>query len=374
MSNKGDSKKIAIVHDELTRRGGAEAVCEEMLRIFPEADLYALYTGRPEIEVDGKVHQIHTSFLQKLPAWFRRHPSRVLAWLPQAAEQFDLSGYDVVISSASAFAKGVITRVNVAHICYCHTPTRYVWDATHDVVRESRWGTVWLARIVLHYLRLADFTAAQRVNVFVANSEYTRQRIRQYYRRDSRVIWPPIDTAFFHPDPQALENKELAPFLIVGRLNKSKYFEQAVTVCNKLNLPLTVVGEGPMKRRLIRLSGTATKFRGVVNRQELRLIYRQARAVLQPGAEDFGISSAEALACGTPVIAYSRGGASEIIEDGATGVLYGECHEEGLAEAMRVFIARDRPFRVKDMRESVEKYNRRNFREAMQKLVNDIVI
>src|SRR3989344_1139286 len=172
--------KVALVHDELTRRGGAEIVLEELVRIFPQADLYALYAGEPKMIVDGRTYHVRTSFLQRFPLWWRRHPSRLLPLLPQAAEQFDLSTYDLVLSSASAFAKAVVTRVSVPHLCYCHTPTRYLWSDAHAALeRQPAWAR-WPARVGMHYLRLADFAAAQRVGVYLANSGFTQARIKSY--------------------------------------------------------------------------------------------------------------------------------------------------------------------------------------------------
>jgi glycosyltransferase involved in cell wall biosynthesis len=257
---------IALVHDELVRRGGAEIVLEELVRVFPQADVYALYSSNnPVLSVSKATYPIHTSFIQKLPIWFRQHPGRVLPLLPYAAEQLDLSDYELVISSTSGFAKGVVTRATIPHICYCHAPTRYLWDASLEVARRVGPSRRFVLKILQHYLRMADFTAAQRPNIFIANSQYTKQRLATYYRRASTVVYPPIDTQFFTPLRQARPSTEQnlaeqAPFfLCVGRLSATKYFDHAIAVCEKLQLPLVIIGTGQEAARLKAISGRHTK-------------------------------------------------------------------------------------------------------------------
>jgi len=366
MYYEGDLR-IALVHDELTRRGGAEVVFEELIRLFPQAHLYTLYAGSARIEVDDRRIGVRTSFLQRMPLWFRRHPARLLPLLPQAAEQFDLSDYDLVISSSSGFSKAVVTRVNTEHWCYCHTPTRYLWDATHQVTRGRRW-LGWLARLVFHYLRLTDYAAAQRVDRFIANSKYTERRVRSYYQRESQIIHPPIDTIWF--TPSAKENKwqlhhDKRFWLCVGRLSPSKQFDQAVKVMTKLDLPLVVIGTGAGERQLKKVAGRKVKFVERAAKEELRRYYRQARALIQPGREDFGMATAESLACGTPVIAYGQGGVSEIVEDGLTGVLYEDQSEEALAEAIRRFLMIEKKWQIEQLQSSVLKFNKRRWQEEM---------
>ena len=378
MSKKGELQvnklKIALVHDELTRRGGAEIVLEELIRIFPQSDIYALYAGRPVMTVDGRRYNIHTSFLQKFPLWFRRHPSRLLPLLPQAAEQFDFSSYDLVISSASAFAKGIITRVNVLSICYCHTTTRYLWDFTHEVLKNKPATLRWPARVLFHQLRLVDYAAAQRVDFFIANSKFTRDRIDSYYHRTSNVIYPPIDNVFYAPEPSSSwGDNSSASFLAVGRLTRMKYFDQAIEVCEKLRFPLTIVGAGPDLKRLKKMAGKYITFAGKVSNEELRDLYRESSALLQPGVEDFGMATAEALSLGTPVIAYSRGGAKEIVDHQVTGLLYNEQREEVLAETMRKFMEKRGTFSREDMQKSVLRFGRERFKQEVITVVNNVL-
>lgn len=369
----GDAK-IVLVHDELVRRGGAEIVFEEMARIFPQADIYALYAGRPQMTINGITRPIHTSFLQKLPRWLLTHPSRILPLLPYAAEELDLSHYDVVISSASGFAKAIVTRSNIPHICYCHTPTRYLWDATHEITARLTTAASWPARAVLHYLRLVDFASAQRVDHFIANSQYTAQRITAYYRRPSTVIYPPIDTAFFTP---GLATHRLPaaerPFLIVGRLSESKHFEQAIAVCKKLGFPLVVVGQGADLPRLKRFAGKQTIFTGRISAEELRRYLREARALLQPTREDFGMAAAEALACGTPVIALDEGGVKEIITGPEYGILYNNPRAEGLAEAMRRFLLVEHTFGPVQLQKHASRFSAQRFSWGLQDYVAGVL-
>lgn len=369
--------KIAIVHDELTRRGGAEVVLEEMIRTFPEAEIFSLYSSSPQITVDGKPRHVKTTFLQHLPMWFRRHPSRLLPLLPFAAEQLDLSGYDVVISSSSAFAKAVVTRARIPHVCYCHTPTRYLWE------RRSRDGKLSVKEVIaqplMHYLRLVDFAAAQRVDKFIANSDWTKQRISSVYRKKSSVVYPPIDTSFFTPPPREQDQsrpdtfKNKSYFLCVGRITPSKKFDQAIEVFEKLEIPLVIAGTGYESGRLKRMSGKFTKFTGRVTQEELRLHYWMARAVIQPGVEDFGMVAAEAIACGTPVVAFGDGGIREIVRHGENGILYRQQTVESLAEAVRKFLSKKQYWHKGTLQQSVFKFSKETFRAELRREVEDAI-
>lgn len=361
--------RLALVHDELTRRGGAERVFEELVCLYPRADIYALYTGRPLIEVEGKRHHVHTTFLQRAPVYFRRHPRRLLPLLPYAAEQLDLSAYDLVITSASAFAKAVVTRANVPHLCYCHTPTRYLWDSAHDVTASLPRLLRWPGKAVLHYLRLVDYSAAQRVEVFIANSEYTRERIATYYRRESTVVYPPIDSTYFTP----LYGSPRRHFLVVSRLTPTKHIEQAIEACEKTQVPLVVTGTGPDLTRLKRVAGRHTTFTGYVPRDRVRALLRQARALLQPGVEDFGMATAEALACGTPIIAYARGGVAEVVSPLTTGYLYPHQTVEALAEALRQFMELEYRLDPATIQRQALRFTTRQFHDGIRERVNALL-
>ncbi|HLC49364.1 MAG TPA: glycosyltransferase [Candidatus Andersenbacteria bacterium] len=362
--------KIAIVHDELIRRGGAEIVLEELLTMYPQADVYALYAGNvPKMTINGKTYDIKTSSIQKMPLWFRKHPGRLLPFLPQAAEQFDLSSYDLVISSSSGFAKGVVTRSGVPHLCYCHTPTRYLWDS-YQAVLSNRHGKNILFRLLSHYLRMVDFTIAQRPDAYIANSEYTKSRITTYYRKDSVVVYPPIDTNFFLPGNA--QNLKREYFLCVGRLTKEKRFDHAIHVAEKLGLHLKIVGVGSDEVRLKNIAGKYTEFLGKVSKEELRDLYRSARALIQPGIEDFGMAAVEALACGTPIIAYGKGGILEIVTNGVHGILYQDQLPETLAEAIRQFLRIERAFYPGNLQKRAMKFGRAAFQKGISEQVEHL--
>ncbi|MEK7556923.1 MAG: glycosyltransferase [Patescibacteria group bacterium] len=371
--SKGDFR-IALVHDELIRRGGAEVVFEELVRIFPHADIYTLYAGEPWLNLGEIQKPIATSFLQRFPTWFRRHPGRVLPFLLPAAEQFDFSAYDIVLSSASAFAKAIITRSGVPHVCYCHTPTRYLWEPTQLALR----GPKLLAMPLLHYLRMADYAGAQRVDYYLANSKYTQQRIKKYYGRESEVVYPPIRTEFYTPKSSGSAFAEASagrqrPFLVVGRLTPTKHFEQAIAVCEKLQLPILVVGGGQAGAELTRRAGKYTTFTGTVSDEELRTYLRRARAVLIPGVEDFGMVAAEALACGTPVVAQARGGVKEIMTDGRHGILYDGQGVEALAEGLRRFSAAEARFQPEALQQQAMQFSSGIFHNSITKYIAKIL-
>lgn len=372
MSEQGELR-VALVHDELTRRGGAENVVEELIRLYPTADIYALYAGRPQITVDGRTYPVHTTFIQQMPRWFREHPSRLLPLLSFAAEQLDLSQYDVVISSASGFAKAIVTRANVPHISYCHTPTRYLWETDHVTLHNQSRLKQLVITPLIHSLRVSDFAAAQRVDYFVANSAWTAQRIAKYYRRDSQVIYPPVDTTFFTPAPQLAPPVMNRYFICVGRLTPSKRFEQAIAACEKLGLPLIIVGTGHHANALKRSAGRHTRFVGKVSQDQLRQYYRHARALLQPGEEDFGIAAVEAQSCGTPVIACGRGGATETVRHQETGLLYDSPTVEALAETLRLFLTRPERFPREVLQRHTLRFTTARFRDQLSHYVTDML-
>lgn len=359
-----ESLRIALVHDEFIRRGGAEIVFEELLTMFPHADVFALYAGNmPRITLNNRTYRIHTSFLQRFPLWFRKHPGRLLPFLPHAAEQFDFSSHDLVISSSSGFSKSIITRSTIPHICYCHTPPRYLWEEGQHVRRARNILVRPLFHVLQHYLRMADFAASRRPDTYIANSQYTASRIRAYYRLRSTVIYPPVETSFF--TPQAKNRKVKLSFLTVGRLSPSKYIDHAITVCEKLRIPLAIVGVGQDSRRLQRLAGSYTTFLGSVSRPQLRTLYRNATALIQPGREDFGMACVEALACGTPVIAFGEGGVGEIIDHWRHGILYKRHSPEHLAEAIREFLSKDPPFDAETLQRRAMTFSASRFRSEL---------
>ncbi|GCE03787.1 glycosyltransferase [Dictyobacter aurantiacus] len=326
--------KVALVHDYLNQMGGAERVVLAFHEIFPEAPLYTSIYDPKRVDPAFQKMDIRTSFMQKLPL-VTRHHQPYLPLYPFAMENLDLRGYDLVLSSSSAFGKGVITRPETMHICYCHTPMRWCWNYQEYVEREQL-GKV--ARGVLPFLitglRVWDQTSAQRVDHFIANSPAIAERIRKYYRREAAYIPPPVDTKRFPFEPDMLPGDY---FLAVSRLIPYKRLDLAIEACNRLQLPLVIIGGGRDEERLKRLAGPTIRFMGRLSDEEVIYYFQHCRAFLFPGEEDFGITPLEAQACGRPIIAYGAGGALASIIDGVTGVFFQEQTVESLASVLATF-------------------------------------
>lgn len=312
---------VALVHDWLNQIGGAENVLESMARMFPGAPIYtsmywpALNAQRPAF---ADWH-IRTSFMQRLPGVLRHH-QWYLPLYPLAFEQFDLHGYELVLSNKSGFCHGVLTGPDTCHICYCLTPTRFIWSFDSYAQREEGAGRALgpLLRPVISYLRLWDRQAADRVDHFVAISRTVQQRITKYYRRDSVIIYPPVDTDRFVPSAQPGGDYYLAG----GRLIPYKRLDLAVRAFTQLGLPLVVYGEGRDTASLKAIAGPNVTFLGQVSWDRLVDLFQHCRAFVFPGLEDFGIAPLEAQATGRPVIAFAGGGSLDTVIDGVTGVLF----------------------------------------------------
>lgn len=326
--------KVALVHDYLNQMGGAERVVMAFHEIFPDAPIYTSIYDPQRVDPAFQGMDIRTSFMQKLPL-VTKHHQPYLPLYPFAMESLDLRGYDLVLSSSSAFGKGVITRPETMHICYCHTPMRWCWNYDEYVEREQLGKT---ARRILPFLitglRIWDQTSAMRVDSFIANSPVVAERIQKYYRRNAVVIPPPVETNRF---PFNSTTEPESYFLIVSRLIPYKRIDLAIEACNMLQLPLVIIGGGRDLDRLKKLSGPTIRFLGRLSDQEVLHYYAHCRALLFPGEEDFGITPLEAQASGRPVIAYGSGGALASIVDGMTGVFFREQTVESLAAALATF-------------------------------------
>jgi len=333
--------RVALVHDWLTGMRGGEKVLAELCAMFPGAPIFTLFHFPGSVSPAIESHPIHTSFLQRAPG-LRRHYRRYLPLFPAAIEDFDLAGFELVISSSHCVAKGIIPPPDGLHVCYCHTPMRYAWDQEHAYFPRRRGLTARLRALTLTALRAWDAASAARVDRFIANSSFVAQRIRAYYGRDADVVHPPVAVDFFTPAPvptlahspapepapaadagEHREHREGGGYaLVVSALAPYKRVEIAIAACERAGIPLRIAGDGPERERLARLAGSGARLLGRVGDAALRDLYRGARLLLQPGIEDFGIASVEALACGTPVVAVARGGVLDVVEDGCHGVLY----------------------------------------------------
>lgn len=323
-------KKVAIVHDWLLGLRGGETVLQAFLELYPGADVFTLFHRKGAVSAQVDAHSIRSSFLNRLPL-SHRYYRHLLPFMPLAVERFDLNSYDLVISSSHCVAKGVIPAPGALHVCYCHTAMRYAWDRYGDYFKGSFFE--WLIYPVTHYLRVWDASASNRVDHFIANSAWVKERIRVFYRRTATVIPPYVDISRFQPASGDLGNY----YLVVGAFAPYKKTELAIQACEKLGRRLLIVGDGQDRAKLEKLAGAHTKFLGKVSQEEMSALYSGARALLFPGEEDFGIVPLEAMASGRPVIAYQRGGALDTVVPGKTGILFAEQTVESLAQAIQEY-------------------------------------
>jgi glycosyltransferase involved in cell wall biosynthesis len=329
--------KVAIVHYWLVGMRGGEKVLEALCELFPQADIFTHVYVPAAISATIRQHRVTTTFIGSLPAAHRLY-KRYLPLMPTALEQLDLRGYDLVISSESGPAKGVVPPASAAHLCYCHSPMRYVWNMYHEY-RATNGALTRLAMTpLMHYLRLWDTVSASRVDRFVANSATVAARIRRYYGRDAKVIWPPVDTASFTTVPASERGDYM---LMVGELVAYKRPELAVKAFNRMQRKLVVIGGGEMLDDLRRLAGPTVSIMGPRPFEELRHHYARCEALVFPGEEDFGIVPVEAMASGRPVIAYGQGGATETVIPGLSGILFEEQSVEAIIAAVEGFRTSD---------------------------------
>ncbi|WP_324717938.1 glycosyltransferase [Carboxydochorda subterranea] len=346
--------RVALVHDWLVTRGGAERVLEALVELLGYPPIYTLL-HRPEAFVGSPIAccRIHTSWLQRLPGATRHHPW-LLPLMPSAVEQWDLSAYDVVVSSSHAVAKGVLTRSGQVHVSYVHTPVRYAWDLYPQYMASpslTKGPGASVRRLVaagvLHYLRLWDLASAARPDVLVANSHHVARRIWKTYRRKARVIYPPVDVSRFQA-PQGTAGRrgsnDRAYYVTHGRLVDYKRVDLIVRALTEIGRPLLVIGDGPERRRLEAMAGPQVHFAGWLDDAAVVERLRGARAYVFAAEEDFGMAPVEAQAAGLPVIAFGRGGASETVIDGQTGVLFFEQSVPALVDAVRRFEAGEAAF------------------------------
>lgn len=354
--------KVAIVHDWLNQMGGAEGVLEVLMDMYPSAPLYTSVYWRERMPDAYKQWDIRTSFLDRWPLVKRKHQV-FLPLYPLAFEQFDFAGYDVVISNKSGFCHGIITPPETLHICYCLTPTRYLWDTANYIRREGL-GKLAQAALVpfLAQLRLWDRLAADRVDAFVAISQAVRQRIAKYYHRDAVVIYPPVHTDRFEPSA-----KQEDYYLVVSRLVPYKRIDLAVQAFNRLGKPLVIIGEGRDRKALEAIARPNITFLGRLPFEQVRDFMARCRALIFPGLEDFGITPVEAQAAGRPVIAFAGGGALDTVEDGRTGILFREQTPESLMET--VARCQQMAFDPAALRANAERFSVAEFRRQLAAFV-----
>jgi len=361
--------KIAIVHDWIVTLGGAERVLKELFNIFPEADVFTLFYKKSSLIELGIDHEkVKASFMQRIPLVEKKY-RYMISLMPYAIESLNLSDYDLVISSSHAFAKGVLTGSNQIHIAYIHTPMRYAWEMYHRYLRDFRLDRGLrkiLAGYVFNKIRMWDLATSNRPDYYIANSEVVAKRIKKFYGKDSLVIYPPVDVKKF-----TVRDKKEDFYLTAGRLVPYKRTELIVTAFSKMpDKTLVIIGEGPELKKIKSKRGKNVEILGYKSKDTLSDYLSRAKAFVFAAEEDFGILPVEAQACGTPVIAYGRGGARETVIEGKTGVFFMEQNEDAIVDAVYRFEKMD--FNASEIRKNAERFSSDRFRERIKELISSV--
>lgn len=358
--------KIALVHDWLPFMGGAERVLTNFYELYPDAPIYTTICNKSKIDGPLKEANIITSYLQRKNKEIENH-RRLFPFMMTAIESFDLNEYDVVLSDSSSVAKGVITPPDTLHICYCHSPMRYAWEFSHEYAGKMAGKGKLKSKLLNYFLtgvRLWDNASSDRVDYFIANSQNVAKRIWKHYRRESVVIHPPVRCNLFN-----ISDIDEDYFLIVSRLQEYKRIDLAIEACNKLGVPLVIIGDGPDRARLESMADGNIKFLGRESDEVIKDHYAKCRAFLFTGEEDFGITPLEAMASGRPVIAYRKGGALETVVENKTGVFFDNQTTEDLIKAIEKF--EGMTFDKKEIRKHAETFDEHVFKEKIEKFINE---
>ena len=360
--------RVAIVHYWLVSLRGGERVLEAICELYPDADIFTHVYAADRMSDVIRRHRVRTTIISKLP-WARRLYQAYLPLMPFALEQLDLRDYDLVISSESGPAKGVLTRPDALHICYCHTPMRYVWNMYHEYRHGLSRPKRWAMAALLHKLRQWDVTAAARVDHFIANSHNVALRVRKYYRRDSMVIHPPVDLDCFGTSV-ATQAEDF--YLCIGQLVAYKRVDLVIQAFNKLGKRLVVIGQGKERSKLGKLAGPNIIFLDRIDDQSLCEYYARCQALIFCAEEDFGIVPLEAMASGKPVIAFGKGGALETVVPGLTGLLFPEQTAESLAIAVRQFEQVKHKFDGKVIAAHAARFSKEHFKQQFRNFVASV--
>ncbi len=356
--------KIAIVHDWLTNMGGAEQVIINFNEIYKDAPIYTTFYNPDNLDEKLKGLDVKTSFLQK-KKMVTNH-KKYFPLMPLAFENFDLNEYDVVLSSSSSCAKGVITKPGSIHICYCHTPMRYAWEKRDEYITGMGKIKRRLIKLLLHYMRIWDVSSANRVDYFIANSTETKIRIMKHYKRDAVVINPPVRCKLFN-----ISETDGDYYFVVSRLVKYKRFDLAVKACKELGRKLIVIGDGPEKENLEKIANGNNNitFLGRQPDDVVKKYMAECKALLYPGEEDFGIVPVEAQASGRPVIAYGKGGVLDSVINGKTGVFFKEQTVDSLKDAICKF--ESMKFDKQEIRKNALEFDESVFQQKIKNFINE---
>jgi len=356
--------KVVIVHDFLIEYGGAEKVLADLLKLYPKADLFTLYYDQKKLGQFFDKHNPKVTYLQKYPKLLKGAALR--PFCPSAIESFSFENYDLVISNCNSFAKGIITPPDIPHICYNHSPTRYLWDYYHKYLKEHHLLGFkgFVIKPIFSYLRLWDFNAAKRVDYYIANSINVKKRIEKFYHRDSKVVYPGTDLKKFK------NNQKGDYFLLISRLSKYKKVDLAIKAFNKLNQKLIIIGAGPERKNLEKMANNNIKFLGFKDNKIVQSYFSRARAFIFPQEEDFGLTPIEAMASGVPVIAFKKGGALETIKEGLTGIFFAKQTSKSLTKAIEQFIEIEKGFQSKKIQEHAKQFSIESFQQEFKQAVN----
>ncbi len=358
---------IALVHEWLVNWGGSEVVLESLYEIY-KAPIYTLFLNRKVLENSSlKDAYIYTSFLQKIP-FIKKTYKYFLLLFPLAIEQFNLSNYEIIISSSHAVAKGILTKSDQIHVCYCHTPMRYIWDLYFEYKNTMHITRKLFYTVVAHYLRIWDVSTSNRVDYFIANSKYVANRIKKIYRREAKVIYPPVDITKF----EVSTTKENF-YITISRLVPYKRIDLIINAFKKLpDKKLIIIGQGPLYNKLKKSAPKNVELLGFQPFNRVKELLKKAKAFIYAAEEDFGIAPVEAQACGTPVIALNKGGTAETIINEKTGILFNEQNVENLINAIRKFEQIEDSFDAKIIRKNAERFSKDRFKTQFLKFINSI--
>jgi len=354
--------KIALVHEMLTKLGGAERVLKTLTKMYPKAPIYTLFHNKEKTDEWFKDKKIHPSYLQAYYNWLS--PKWMLSKMPKAIEQFDFRNYDVVISSSSAFAHGIKTGPNTKHICYCHSPMRYAWDYTHEYTKGYPGLMRYLIAKKLNAIRQWDFRTADRADKIIANSKHVQKRIEKYWRKKSEVIYPPVNVKRFN-----VKRSHEDFFLIVSALTPFKRIDLAIRAFNKLGRKLIIIGDGAQRKVLEDMAKDNIEFLGYKEDGVVRDYFENCRAFIFPGEEDFGITPVEAMAAGKPVLAYGAGGVTESVQEGVSGEFFHELTPESIMHGMTKLMLNEKNYDYRKIRHIAEEFGEEIFMDKFKKLI-----
>jgi len=358
--------KVALIHDWLVSYGGAERVVEELAALFPDAPIFTSVYDEKSMGKIFPASRIRSSYMQRIPG-SKKFYRKMLSLMPRAFEEFDLSQYNLVLSSSSSCAKGVLTSSSTLHISYVHSPMRYAWDLYPEYLARAGALTRFAMRRQIPRIRQWDALSGQRADKLLANSCEVARRIKKVYGREATVLHPPVLTDFFTPktDPERSDDY----YLVVSRLVPYKRIDLAIEACKHLGRKLIVIGDGPQERELKRLSGPTIRFTGRISDREIREYYRGCRAFLFPGFEDFGMTPVESQACGRPVVAYGKGGVLDSVIPGKTGIFFEQQTADSLMEGIKNLEEHD--WSSKDIRSHALIFSRDSFHTKLKSFINE---